>query len=68
MRVLIQDERSKKYFTPCGDWAKDAQEAEDFESHRRAYTVARASDIAEFNIILYSPLAGLLCSVDQGKN
>ena len=68
MRVLIQDERSKKYFTPAGSWANDARQAEDFESHRRAYAVARASNVAELNIILYSPLAGVLCSVDHGRN
>ncbi len=68
MRVLIQDGQSKKFFTAWGSWAPDARQGEDFESHRHAYAVARAANVAEFKITLFYTIAGLLCGVDRGKN
>ena len=67
MRVLIQDVQSKKYFNER-EWVKDAREGANFVSHRLAYSVARHSGVAEFNIVLYSPIGGYLFSVDHGRN
>ena len=67
MRVLIQDARSKEYFCER-EWVKDARKAANFVSHRLAYDVARHTSVAEFNIVLFSPVAGYLFNVDHGRN
>jgi hypothetical protein len=67
MRVLIQDVKSKKYFSEH-TWVNDAREAANFVSHRLAYTFARQAGIGEFDIMLYSPVGGYLFRVDHGKN
>jgi hypothetical protein len=67
MRVLIQDGRSKKYFNER-DWVEDVREGANFVSHRLAYTIARQTSVAEFNIVLYSPVGKYSFNIDHGKN
>ncbi len=68
MKVLIQDGQSKKYFTTTGEWVKEPRQGDDFESHRKAFAIARQSKIAEFNIMLYSAIGRYLFRVDHGTN
>jgi hypothetical protein len=68
MRVLIQDGRNKKYFAAGGQWVKEVERGEDFESHSKAVASARKSKVAEFNIMLYSGIGRYLFCVDHGKN
>jgi len=68
MKVLIQDDRSKKYFTAAGEWVDEAREAVDFESHRNAWAAAREARIGEFNIMLYSAIGRYLFRVDHGTS
>jgi hypothetical protein len=67
MKVLIQDGQNKKFFNADRGWVNDAQQGDDFESHRRAYDMAQQTSVGEFNIVLYSPIARYAFSIDQGK-
>ncbi len=68
MKVLIQDDRNKKFFTANREWVNDVQAGQDFESHREAYATAQQTNAAEFNIVLYSASGRYAFKVDQGKS
>lgn len=66
MKVLIQDSQSKKFFAPNRAWVRDAQSGQDFESHHRAFTIAQAAKVPQFNIVLLSTSGRYAFRIDEG--
>jgi hypothetical protein len=55
MKVIIQDLRTKAYFSADGRWVTDKSDATDFLTLLRAYHFARINTSGRFEVLLYCP-------------
>lgn len=55
MKVIIQDAKTKRYFSANGRWVASETDAKDFRSLMRAYHFAKQFTSGRFEVMLYCP-------------
>ena len=55
MKVVIQNEETRLFLAPQGQWTDSAQEAKDFAFSLHARAVARNLNLKRFQVLFYFP-------------
>ncbi len=67
MKVIIQDAKTKRYFSANGRWVIAENDARDFTSLIQAYNFARRFTSRRFAVVLFSPDDNYRASIIEGE-
>jgi hypothetical protein len=67
MKVIIQDAKTKRFFSDDGRWVADEEDAKDFISLMRAYHFAKQFTSGRFEVLLYCPDDNYRKSMIEGE-